>query len=102
MASYLEVQPACPVCGTELHHHRADDGPAWATILITGKLMVPLLLFVFEVFRPEPWKMALGLSVLFTVVALWMLPRIKGVFVGMQWAKRMHGFGAAPDLAPRA
>ena len=36
MAGYLTVRDACPACGTELHHHRADDGPAWATILIAG------------------------------------------------------------------
>ena len=33
MDRYLEVRDACPVCGTEFHHHRADDGPAWATTL---------------------------------------------------------------------
>jgi len=26
-------------------------------------------------------------------LALFLLPRIKGAFVGLQWAKRMHGFG---------
>jgi uncharacterized protein (DUF983 family) len=99
MAGYLDVRPSCPMCGTELHHHRADDGPAWATILITGHLLAPLMLIVFELFRPEGWQMALGLSVVFVALSLWLLPRLKGVFVGLQWAKRMHGFAGAQDGA---
>ena len=93
MDGYLTVRRACPACGTELFHHRADDGPAWATILITGHLMAPLMLIVFVTFRPQAWVMALGLSTVFVALSLWLLPRLKGAFVGLQWAKRMHGFG---------
>ena len=93
MDGYLEVRRACPACGAELYHHRADDGPAWATILISGKILAPLMLFVFVAFRPEGWVMALGFSALFVALSLWLLPRLKGCFVAVQWAKRMHGFG---------
>jgi uncharacterized protein (DUF983 family) len=99
MDGYLTVRRACPACGTELFHHRADDGPAWATILITGHIMAPLMLIVFFAFRPAGWQMALGFSVVFVALSLYLLPRLKGVFVGIQWAKRMHGFGRQPDLA---
>ena len=95
MQSYLTVREECAVCGEELHHHRADDGPAWATILITGHLLAPLMLLVFETWRPAGWVMAVGFSDAFTVLALYLLPRLKGAFVGLQWAKRMHGFGRA-------
>ena len=95
MAGYLTVRDRCAVCDAELHHHRADDGPAWATILITGHLMAPLMLSVFTAFRPEGWVMAIGFSAVFTVLALYLLPRIKGMFVGFQWSRRMHGFGDA-------
>ena len=37
--------------------------------------------------------MAIGFSVVFVALSLWLLPRLKGLFVGLQWAKRMHGFG---------
>lgn len=101
MLGYLDVRASCPSCGTDLHHHRADDGPAWATILITGHIMAPLMLIVFEAFRPPGWAMAAGFSALFVALSLYMLPRLKGAFVGFQWAKRMHGFGdAQADLAP--
>lgn len=98
MNGYLEVRHSCPVCGTELHHHRADDGPAWATILITGHLMAPLLLFVAIELRPPGWQMALGFSAVFVALSLYLLPRLKGVFVALQWAKRMHGFGGSESL----
>jgi len=48
---------------------------------------------VFIMFRPEGWMMALGFSVVFLALSLFLLPRIKGMFVALQWAKRMHGFG---------
>lgn len=98
---YLTVKPSCPSCGTDLSHQRADDGPAWATILIAGHIMAPLMLIVFITWRPAGWVMALGFSVVFVALALFLLPRIKGMFIGIQWAKRMHGFGTGPDLAVR-
>lgn len=94
MRGYLKVRDECAVCGEELHHHRADDGPAWATIIVSGHLLAPLMLLVFEIWRPEGWIMAIGFSTVFTLLALYMLPRLKGAFVGFQWAKRMHGFGS--------
>lgn len=100
MDGFLTVRDACPGCGAELHHHRADDGPAWATILVTGHIVAPLMLAVYMAWRPEPWVMAFGFSAVFVALSLWMLPRLKGAFVAMQWAKRMHGFGAdAPRRA---
>ena len=99
MDGYLTVRHVCPACGTELHHHRADDGPAWATILITGHLMAPLMLAVFIALRPEGWQMALGFSTVFVALSLYLLPRLKGLFVALQWAKRMHGFGGPESVA---
>ena len=100
MENYLDVRRVCPACGTELHHHRADDGPAWATILITGHLLAPLMLVVFVAFRPEGWQMALGFSLVFVALSLFLLPRLKGAFVAIQWAKRMHGFGGGEPGVP--
>ena len=90
---YLKVTPACPVCGEDLHHHRADDGPAYLTILIVGHLMAPLLLFVFETFRPDPMVLATGFTVATVALSLYLLPRLKGLVVAIQWSRRMHGFG---------
>lgn len=93
MRGYLKVRDACPVCQQELFHHRADDGPAYLTILIVGHLMAPLMLFVFTHYRPEPLIAATIFSVGCVALSLFLLPRLKGAVVAVQWAKRMHGFG---------
>jgi uncharacterized protein (DUF983 family) len=95
LSGYLRVRDRCPSCGEDLHHQRADDGPAYLTILIVGHLMAPVLHLLYARFRPEPLVLAAILSVACAGLTLWLLPRIKGGFVALQWAKRMHGFGAA-------
>ncbi|SPF78080.1 hypothetical protein PRI8871_00670 [Pseudoprimorskyibacter insulae] len=93
LKGYLKVRDTCQVCREELHHQRADDGPAYLTILIVGHIMAPALLVVFTTWRPEP-------LILFTIFAvgciglsLYLLPRLKGVVVAIQWARKMNGFG---------
>jgi len=98
MRGYLKVRDACPVCGEALHHQRADDGPAYLTILIVGHVLAPVLLFVYSNWRPEPLLLAVMLSVGTVALSLYLLPRLKGGLVGLQWAKRMHGFGSARDV----
>lgn len=90
---YLKVADSCEACGQAFHHHRADDGPAYLTILIVGHLMAPLIHVVFTHFRPDPWVMAIGFTTGCVALCLYLLPRLKGVVIGIQWAKRMHGFG---------
>ncbi|NIY72379.1 DUF983 domain-containing protein [Marivivens donghaensis] len=92
---YLKVTDRCPSCQEELSHHRADDGPAYLTILIVGHLMAPTILWVFEKFRPEPLVLATIFTVGCVALSLYLLPRMKGLIVAIQWAKRMHGFGAS-------
>lgn len=98
LRGYLTVREACPVCGEDLHHHRADDGPAYLTILIVGHLLAPILLFVFTKWRPDPLMLAVGFTIGTVALSLYLLPRLKGALVALQWAKRMHGFGSAPDV----
>lgn len=93
LRGYLKVRDTCPVCGEQFHHHRADDGPAYLTILIVGHIMAPALLYVFTKFRPDPLVLCTIFTVGTVALSLWLLPRLKGMIVGIQWAKRMHGFG---------
>lgn len=90
---FLKVRHTCPSCDEDLSHQRADDGPAYLTILIVGHVMAPLLHILYAKFRLEPLVLASILSVVCVGLALYLLPRIKGAMVGLQWAKRMHGFG---------
>ena len=93
LKGYLKVRDDCPVCGEALHHHRADDGPAYLTILIVGHLMAPLIVWAFTTFRPDPMVLGTVFSIGCVALSLYLLPRLKGLMVGLQWAKRMHGFG---------
>lgn len=90
--SYLKVCDTCSECGQELHHQRADDGPAYLTILLVGHLLAFVLHIVYVAYRPEPLTLALVLSVVTVAGSLFLLPRMKGLVVAYQWAKRMHGF----------
>jgi len=92
MKGFLTVRDDCPVCGEALHHHRADDGPAYITILLVGHVMAPFIHIVFTTFRPEPLVLFSIFAVACVALALYLLPRIKGALVALQWAKRMHGF----------
>tara|TARA_R110002072_G_scaffold292349_1_gene460943 strand:- start:778 stop:1188 length:411 start_codon:yes stop_codon:yes gene_type:complete len=93
MRGYLKVADECPDCGEALHHHRADDGPAYLTILVVGKTIMAMYLVVFMTWQPSPLvTIALGWSVALTM-ALYLLPRFKGALVALQWSRRMHGFG---------
>jgi uncharacterized protein (DUF983 family) len=88
--SYLKVNETCPACGEALHHHRADDVPAYLTILIVVHVIGVALPLVFG--YTDPLTLAVVLCAAATVLMLLMLPRMKGVTVAYQWATRMHGF----------
>jgi len=85
---YLKVNSACEACGHDLSLYRADDGPAYFTILIVGHLVVaPLLCFSF-IWTWNPFVvMALTCSII-AAACLMLLPRVKGAFIGVQWATR--------------
>jgi uncharacterized protein (DUF983 family) len=98
LKSYLKVHDECSVCRENFTHQRADDGPAYLTILIVGHLMAPFMFFAFVTWRPDP-------LVLFTIFAigcvglsLYLLPRLKGAMIAFQWARFMHGFGRDEDV----
>jgi uncharacterized protein (DUF983 family) len=94
---YLKVAAECPACGQELHHHRADDAPAYFTIVLVGHIVVAAVLAVEKAFHPS-MGVHLALWVPLTLgLSLWLLPSVKGALVGLQWALRMHGFGAATN-----
>jgi uncharacterized protein (DUF983 family) len=92
--AFLKVADACPVCGEELAHQRADDAPAYLTMLVVGHFIIAGVIAAEE-FTPELPIFALGAawSALAILSSLLVLPRVKGALVGYQWAMRMHGFG---------
>jgi uncharacterized protein (DUF983 family) len=93
--AYLKVAEQCPACGEELHHHRADDLPAYLVIVIVGHIVVPMVLGIETRYAPPYWvhfalwpALTLGLS-------FGLLQPIKGAVVGLQWSMGMDGFESA-------
>lgn len=85
---YLKVEPTCSVCGHDNGQYRADDGPAYFTILLVGHLVIAPLLCFSIIWQASPWvvvPLMLGGIALVTLTAL---PFIKGAFIGVQWATK--------------
>jgi uncharacterized protein (DUF983 family) len=93
--AFLKVADNCPVCGEELHHHRADDFPAYVVIVIVGHILVPLVLLVETHIAPPFW---LGLTLwpaLVVALTLALIQPVKGAIIALQWTMGMHGFDQA-------
>lgn len=94
--AFLKQVDQCAACNEAFGHIRADDGPAWLTILVTGHLLAPMLL---EVEPRLDWPTWAGMTfwMLFTlVVALLLLPRAKGMFIAAIWHLQAPG-SETPD-----
>ena len=102
--AFLKVADNCPACGEALHHHRADDAPAYFVILIVGHIVVPVVLIVETAYAPSYWIHAAIWLPMIVGMSLYLLQPIKGTLVALQWALRMHGFNPAQadsdELAP--
>ncbi len=96
--AFLKVADHCPACGEALHHHQADDAPAYFVILIVGHLVVPLALIVEIAWSPPYWLHAAIWLPLTAGLAIGLLQPIKGATVGWQWSHYMHGFD--PNAEP--
>jgi uncharacterized protein (DUF983 family) len=99
---YLKVADACGACGEPLHHHRADDMPAYIVMSIVAHIVVGGLLWAE--FR-YGWPVWLHLSIwlpLTVVLTLALLQPVKGFIVALQWNLRMHGFGTSRNAQPSA
>lgn len=90
--AFLKVDDACPRCGEELHHHRADDFPAYLVIVIVGHILVPIILAVETEFAPAYWIHALLWGPAVLGLTLGLIQPVKGAVVAMQWFLGMHGF----------
>lgn len=83
--SYLKQNDVCAHCGENFQRYRADDGPAWLTILLTGHIVVPLLVYlVSHDVMSYGAEIALMFS-LTTALVFGLLPISKGAFIAVLW-----------------
>ena len=87
---FLKMRSHCPACDLVFEPYRADDAPAYFTILAVGHIIVPLVL-VLERYANQPplWFHALLWLPLSVLLALLLLPRIKGALIALLWVHRM-------------
>lgn len=82
---YLKPVAACSACSEKLGHIRADDGPAWLTILLAGHILIPLFIGVLPQLNWPDWAILATIIVVTLAVILCLLPLAKGVFIGLIW-----------------
>jgi len=92
--AYLKIAPSCKVCGEDLSHARADDAPAYLTMLVVCHVVGGGVLMSDDMWPHMPLMLIASFWLTVTVLlSLLLLPRMKGAVVGQQWALFMHGFG---------
>jgi uncharacterized protein (DUF983 family) len=97
--AFLKVSDHCPHCGEELHHHRADDFPAYLVIVIVGHILVPIVLVVETEIASAIWVSMTLWPLIALAMALCLLQPVKGAVVAIQWYGGMHGFEEAKKAA---
>ena len=93
IADYAKSVDACEICNEEIHHHRADDLPAYLNLAITGHIVVGLYLLTDRHYDMSPWVEVSLWAAIAVIMTVFLLQPIKGMVIGLQWANRMHGFG---------
>ncbi len=82
-ARYLKQVEQCSVCGENLGHIRADDGPPWLTIVIVGHLLAPLMLLVVPNSNWPNWVDMTLWPALALIMMVVVLPFSKALFIGL-------------------
>lgn len=86
--AYLKPIQNCTYCGEDWEAVRADDGPAWATMLIVGHILGPLVVAILLNESIPNWTLWVGMPIVTMGLCLWMLPRVKGLFMALIWTTR--------------
>ena len=90
-SGYVTPVAACAVCHEPLGHIRADDGPAWLTILIVGHIVVGAILAVEPYVDWPQWlSSAVWLSLSLALVVIVLRPA-KALFIALIWRSGAPG-----------
>jgi uncharacterized protein (DUF983 family) len=80
---FLKVADHCEVCGTEFHHHRADDLPPYIVIFIVGHLIGYGILMTETKLEMPMWIHLATWPALTLILCLTLLQPVKGAVVGL-------------------
>ncbi len=91
--AFLKPVDHCQVCGEDYTHQRADDLPAYLSIVLVGHIVIGGFMMTDLVWTWSNWTHLAIWTPLTLILALATIQPIKGAVIGLQWAARMHGFG---------
>ncbi|MGC0054599.1 DUF983 domain-containing protein [Brucella pituitosa] len=91
--AFVKPVDHCSVCGEDYTEQRADDLPAYLTILIVGHIVVGAFMGVEATTNLSLWAHMAIWGPMIVIMSLLLLQPIKGATIGLQWALFMHGFG---------
>ena len=81
---FLKTYKKCKSCGIKLSNYKSDDGPAYFTIFIVGHIIIPLVLLTEKNLDLSIYLQMFIWPLFTLVLSLWLLPKIKGAFIGFQ------------------
>ena len=92
-ASWLRPVARCDACGEDYRAQRADDLPPYLVIFIVGHIVVAGFMLAEETVDLTAWEHLAIWSPITLVMCLILMRPIKGATIGLQWSRRMFGFG---------
>jgi uncharacterized protein (DUF983 family) len=90
--AFLKPVAHCSICGEDYTHQRADDLPAYLSIVVVGHIAVGGFMLTDQSVSWSSWVHLAIWAPLTLILALVSIQPIKGAVIGWQWAARMHGF----------
>ncbi|TGQ72828.1 MAG: DUF983 domain-containing protein [Mesorhizobium sp.] len=94
---FTKTVETCAVCGEEIHHHRADDLPAYLVIVIVGHIVLGAFMGIEATSTLSTWQHIAIWVPLTILLSVALLQPVKGAVIGLQWAFYMHGFSGEKD-----
>ncbi len=91
----------CPHCEEELYHHRASRMAPWFSAFLSAHFAIFAALAAAWLLHPPLWALAVPAMILWVGLTWLLMPPVKGMIVGLQWAFRLHGFQYAAMCKPR-
>jgi len=86
--AYLKLNPACPRCGADFSGMETADVAPYLTVMLMGLIVMPTTLVLVLNAGVDAEMMLIPTSVLAVLLALVLLPRVKGVLAALLWRAR--------------
>jgi uncharacterized protein (DUF983 family) len=87
-SGYIKHVDECAVCHENFSEIRADDGPAWLTIIIVGHVLAPIMLLTIPNNTWPEWVLTLVWGGAIVALSLLILPKAKALFIALIWRSR--------------